>query len=167
MDRFKVVAMLVVLALVLPWAPGANAAQGKGKGHGKGKGYDKADKRPDDNDRDGGRQRRTATAPIFDPRDRDIIGGYYRNRYSNLPPGLAKRQGNLPPGLAKQLRRNGTLPPGLQKRLEPFPQDLTRQLPPLPADYTRGVIGDRAIIFNQRTRAIVDVIDLILHPQGR
>jgi hypothetical protein len=164
MDRFKVVAIIAVLALVLPWTAAANA--GQGKGHGKAKGHDKADNQ-DDKDRDGDRPRRAATVTIFDSRDREIIGGYYRNRSSNLPPGLAKRHGNLPPGLEKQLQRNGTLPPGLQKRLEPFPQDLSRQLPPLPADYTRGVIGDRAIILNQRTRAIVDVIEIIMHPQGR
>ena len=151
--------------------PVANASQGKGHG----KGHDKADKHDDgdrDNDRDDDRDRndnsrRSGTRPVFGPRDRDIISGYYGNRNSNLPPGLAKRNGNLPPGLAKQLRRNGTLPPGLQKQVEPFPRDLTQRLPPLPPYYTRGVIGDQAVVLDQRTQRIVDVIDLIMHPQGR
>ncbi len=108
---------------------------------------------------------RTA-APVFGPSDRDIIGGYYRNRYSNLPPGLAKRGGKLPPGLERQLERNGTLPPGLQKRLEPFPLELSRQLPPLSPDYTRGLIGGSAVIVNRRTRAIVDVIHNLLNSSG-
>ncbi len=103
------------------------------------------------------------TVPVFGPRDRDVIGGYYRDRSSNLPPGLAKRHGNLPPGLERQLRRNGTLPPGLQKRLHPFPADLSRQLPPLPSGYARGVIGGSAVIVNQRTREIVDVINNVLN----
>jgi hypothetical protein len=103
------------------------------------------------------------TGPVFGARARDVIGGYYRNRYSNLPPGLAKRAGNLPPGLERQLQRNGTLPPGLQKRLEPFPADLRRQLPPLPANYAYGVIDGSAIIVNQRTKAIVDVMYDILN----
>jgi hypothetical protein len=34
----------------------------------------------------------------------------FRNRYSNLPPGLAKGDGNLPQGLEEQLQRNGELP---------------------------------------------------------
>ncbi len=106
------------------------------------------------------------TGPIFGPRARDVIGGYYRNRYSNLPPGLAKRGGNLPPGLERQLQRNGTLPPGLQKRLEPFPADLRRQLPRLPANYAYGVIDGSAIILNQRTSTIVDVIYDILNRSG-
>jgi hypothetical protein len=108
---------------------------------------------------------RRVAAPVFGPRDRDIISGYYRTRYSNLPPGLAKRDGQLPPGLERQLERNGTLPPGLQKRIEIFPSDLNGQLPPLPYGYVRGLIGGSAIVFNQRTGAIVDVIqDLLIHP---
>jgi len=104
--------------------------------------------------------------PVFGPRARDIIGGYYRNRSSNLPPGLAKRGGNLPPGLEQQLQRNGTLPPGLQKRLEPFPPDLRRQLPRLPVNYAYGVIDGSAIIVNQHTNTIVDVLHDILNRSG-
>jgi hypothetical protein len=161
MGGSRMVVALLALTLALPWAAAAHASQGKGKG----KGHDKADKH--DSDRDDDKEYLRGTVYAFGPRDRDIISGYYRNRYSNLPPGLAKRNGNLPPGLAKQLQRNGTLPPGLQKRVESFPPDLIRQLPPLPSYYTRGVIGDQAIILDRRTRAIVDVIDLIMHPQGR
>jgi len=104
--------------------------------------------------------------PVFGPRALDVIGGYYRNQYSNLPPGLAKRGGNLPPGLERQLQRNGTLPPGLQKRLEPFPADLRRQLPRLPANYAYGVLDGSAIIVNQHTNTIVDVMHDILSRSG-
>src|SRR5262249_34475662 len=38
---------------------------------------------------------------IFSERDRQTIRSYFRGRYSNLPPGLAKRGGDLPPGLEK------------------------------------------------------------------
>lgn len=106
------------------------------------------------------------TVPVFGSRERDLIRGYYQNQYSNLPPGLAKRGGNLPPGLQKQLQRNGTLPPGLQKRLQPFPPQLSRQLPPLPANYTYGVIDGSAVIINQRTRQIIDVIQNVLIRSG-
>ncbi|MBE0657355.1 MAG: hypothetical protein IH602_06665 [Bryobacteraceae bacterium] len=106
-----------------------------------------------------------AAAPVFGSRDRDIISGYYRARRSTLPPGLAKRNGQLPPGLERQLERNGTLPPGLQKRIEVFPKELSRQLPPLPYGYVRGLIGGSAVVVNQQTGAIVDVIqNLLIHP---
>ncbi len=94
-------------------------AQGKGKGHNK----DQQQTAQDD-----GRGVRIT----FSGHDREIIENYYRDRNSNLPPGLAKRNGNLPPGLQKHLERDGTLPPGLQKRVAPFPEDLERRLPPIP-----------------------------------
>ncbi|MBE0658313.1 MAG: hypothetical protein IH602_11530 [Bryobacteraceae bacterium] len=108
-----------------------------------------------------------AAAPVFGSRDRDIISGYYRTRRSNLPPGLAKRNGQLPPGLERQLQRNGTLPPGLQKRIEVFPRELNRQLPPLPYGYVRGLLGGSAVVVNQRTGAIVDVIQNLLIDPGK
>ncbi len=108
---------------------------------------------------------RTAV-PVFRPRDRDIIRSYYRNRYSNLPPGLAKRDGQFPPGLERQLERNGTLPPGLQKRIEIFPLELSRQLPPLPRGYVRGLMGGSAIVVNERTGAIIDVIQNLVIQSG-
>lgn len=97
-------------------------------------------------------------AQVFGRRDRDIISGYYRNRQSNLPPGLAKRGGQLPPGLERQLKRNGTLPSGLQKHIEVFPPELNRQLAALPEGYIRGLIGDSAVVVDRRTGTIVDVI---------
>jgi hypothetical protein len=105
--------------------------------------------------------RRTEKA-LFTAQDRDVITGYYRNRYSNLPPGLAKRDGKLPPGLQRQLQQRGTLPRGLQKRIDPFPPELTQQLPVLSPGYTRGLIGGSAVVIDRRTRAIVDVIQNVV-----
>lgn len=93
-------------------------------------------------DRDGGW--------VFGDRDRRIIRDYFRNRYSNLPPGLAKRGGDLPPGLEKQIQRNGQLPPGLQKRVEPFPQDLVSQLPRVAERIRRVILGRRALMLDDR-----------------
>lgn len=155
------------LALGLSWVSGAEApssalgtAVARPGEASQDRGQPKADKKQK---RGRNQANPQATSPVFGPRDRDIINGYYRNRTSNLPPGLAKRGGDLPPGLERQLQRNGTLPPGLQKRLEPFPADLRRQLPPLPANYAYGVIDGSAIIVNQRTKAIVDVMYDILN----
>lgn len=98
---------------------------------------------------------------IFAPEERRIIHEYFQANTSNLPPGLAKRGGNLPPGLQKHLRRNGQLPPGLEKRVNPFPGELERRLPALPPIYRRGIIGDRAVIYDSNTNAILDVIQII------
>jgi hypothetical protein len=99
-------------------------------------------------------------AIVFAPTERRTIIQYYRGNYSNLPPGLAKRGGNLPPGLQRQVRRTGHLPPGLEKRVEPFPTELERRLPGLPPIYRRGIIGDRAVIYDPRTMSILDALSI-------
>src|SRR5579859_440969 len=94
--------LLVSTALALSVAMGTPAAlaQGNSQGHGKGNPHN------DDN--------RGSISISFGVHDREIIRDFYRDQYSNLPPGLAKRGGNLPPGLQKHLEHDGTLPPGLQ-----------------------------------------------------
>src|SRR5262245_22141754 len=83
---------------------------------------------------------------VFSPRDVRLIRAYYGPRYRGLPPGLQKK-----------LRRTGSLPPGWQKKLQPFPVVLERQLVVLPYGYRRVVIDGNAVLFDPRTRAIVDV----------
>jgi hypothetical protein len=95
---------------------------------------------------------------IFVGNDHDTIRNHFLDNQGNLPPGLAKRGGDLPPGLAKQLRRNGHLPPGLAKRFHPFPVELERKLPPLREGLVRGMIGFSAIIMNEKTSLILDVV---------
>lgn len=86
---------------------------------------------------------------------RGCLGG---DDYSNLPPGLAKKD-RLPPGLEKQLQRNGTLPPGLQKRVQPLPESCTVQLPKLPRDWSRVILSGRIILLDQ-TQRILDIFYL-------
>jgi hypothetical protein len=152
--------MAAVCGLVLTAAlPQAGLAQGNGKGKGHNKQAD-----PDDEDRESARGDKRGARIMFSVRDRETIRGYYQDRNSNLPPGLAKRNGNLPPGLQKHLERDGTLPPGLQKRVQPFPEDLERRLPPLPDTYRRVTLGVDILILDRRTQRIVDVIHDILRP---
>ncbi len=161
---------LFCLALLPP----STFAQGQGHGHGNQKHQDQDDDDDRDNernnDRDHDRHQDREHGPqhrvtiVFSSRDRDIVRDYYSDRYSNLPPGLAKRNGNLPPGLQKHLERGGTLPPGLQKRLTPFPEDLEARLPRLPSIYRRATIGMDVVILDRRTERIVDVIHDILRP---
>jgi hypothetical protein len=142
----RIVHVLLLLSLVCcSLAPG----QGKGKGKGKGNKHGEAALEPSQ-----GMGRR------FQPQETQIITGYYGSDTSNLPPGLAKRGGNLPPGLQKQLQRNGQLPPGLQKRLEPFPVVLERRLPPLPRGCRRVVVGSQALLIDDASNVVLDIVDL-------
>jgi hypothetical protein len=144
LKRIFLLIFMGILCVTLATQP--SWAQGKGKGKGKGK------------------QNQQNVQIIFRPGDRDIIRGFFRDRYSNLPPGLAKRHGNLPPGLQKHLERDGTLPPGLQKRLDSFPPELEARLPRLPDIYRRGTIGSDAVIIDRRTQRIMDIIHDIFAP---
>ena len=79
------------------------------------------------------------------------------------PPGLAKRNGNLPPGLQKRLQRNGRLPPGLESRFTPFPVEVERRLPPIPRGCVRGVLDGQAVIYDPKTRIVLDVLDIVMN----
>lgn len=137
------------------------SAVAQGNSHGRGHG--KAKHEQDQADDDSGYVR-AGVRIVFSSRDRDIIRDYYRDQYSNLPPGLAKRGGNLPPGLQKHLERDGSLPPGLQKRVQPFPSELERRLPPLPDEYRRVTLGVDILIVDRRTQRIMDIVRDILRP---
>lgn len=126
---------------VLPALAKQGNGQGKGHGNGNGQGH--------------GRQGETR----FGRDEVPMIVDYYRSS-GNLPPGLAKRGGNLPPGLQKQLRRNGTLPPGLQKRMYAFPPDLDRRLPPVCGGCRRAYLDGWALLINDATNVVLDIIDL-------
>jgi hypothetical protein len=78
-----------------------------------------------------------------------------------LPPGLAKRDGDLPPGLQKQLRKKGHLPPGLQKKVTALPLNLEGRLHPLEPGLKRGFLGGRAVIYNEKTAVVLDILDLL------
>ena len=124
------------------------ASFGQGKGNGKGK----------------HQQQKDSGRIVFTLQDQDVIRGYYHDRYSNLPPGLAKRGGNLPPGLQKHLERDGQLPPGLQKRVEPFPDELERRLPRLPNQYSHVTLSVNILILDRRTQRIMDIVRDVLRP---
>lgn len=138
----RVVAVVAVLFLF-----GIPVAAGQGKGQGKAKGRYKNHGGP-----------AVVAVDVFVDHDRPIIGDFLAGRSGgSLPPGLAKRGGNLPPGLAKQLYRKGHLPPGLEKKIYSFPVDIERRLSPLMPGLARGYIGGRAVIYNRKTSAILDV----------
>jgi hypothetical protein len=63
---------------------------------------------------------------------------------------------DLPPGLQKKLYRTGQLPSGWERRIRPFPYEIERRLPPLCFGCARGYMDGYAIIYQPRTRVIVD-----------
>lgn len=90
---------------------------------------------------------------------------YFRSCYGpntgNLPPGLQKhiaRTGHLPPGLEMQLERNGHLPPGLEKRLNPVSPCVTRRIGQLPVNTKLYLLGRDALLLNEHTHEIVDIL---------
>ena len=137
--------LIVLIALCLCGLPGV-AGDKKGKAHDKGK------------DSAADAHGPLVAVEIFVGADREIIREYVaRHPGDGLPPGLARRGADLPPGLAKQLRKKGRLPPGLQKKLAPFPPELEAHLRPLRPDLKRAFVEGRAVIYNGKTSAVLDV----------
>ena len=122
-----------VIVVSLAVAPAAIADRG-------GRGHEKHNK--EKNDKHG------HEAYYFRPSDRQVILTHYQ-------------PGTLPPGLAKKLARTGKLPRGWEKRFHPMPVIVERQLPPLEPYYRRGIIDGCAVVYDQRTRVILDVLQLV------
>jgi len=113
----------------------------------------------DEDDDDGDRREEDRRGDYtISAHDRVILRGCLDDNYSNLPPGLAKRN-SLPPGLQKHLQRNGTLPPGLQKRVQPLPEACEVQLPRLPREWERVILGSQIIVLDGR-QTIRDILEV-------
>jgi hypothetical protein len=119
-------------------------ADGQGKGKGKGK------KKPHEDSRDSDGQ-----SPYFRHEDLGPIAQYYGG------------PSNLPPGLRKKYYRTGALHPGWQNKMRPITPELVRRLPPQPPNCEFGYIDGVAIVYDRKTRIILDSIDLIGAAMGR
>jgi hypothetical protein len=115
------------------------------KDHGDGKGKGKKNRKEEHDDDKGGRR----DSRYFRNEDYAVVQRYYHGPR------------DLPPGLRKKYYRTGTLPPGWQKKLRPFPPELIRVLPPPPPNCQFGYVDGVAVVYDRRTRIIVDAIDLI------
>src|SRR5262249_47349237 len=113
-----------------------------GKDQGKGKGRNKHYQ--NDNDQGGDRD-----SHHFRREDYVVIQRYYDGPR------------DLPPGLRKKYYRTGKLPPGWEKKIRPFPVELVRVLPPPPPNCERGFIEGVAVVYDRKTRIILDTIDLV------
>jgi hypothetical protein len=95
------------------------------------------------------RYERPHESKFFRPSDRTVILNYY---------GGPRR---LPPGLARRLERGGSLPPGWERRFRPMPVVLVRELPPPCPTCSMGIIDNCAVVYDRRTRIILDVMALV------
>jgi hypothetical protein len=132
-DRRK---LLTALLAMFPLSSAFLLAKSHDKDHGKGK------KKEDDDDHE-------HDSRNFRGEDYGVIERYY-----NGPR-------NLPPGLRKKYYRTGTLPPGWQSKMQPFPPELVRWLPRPPPNCERGYIDGVAVVYDRKTRVILDSIDLV------
>jgi len=149
MNRRKLITALIGIGcLQVAFLP--VLAQGKGKGKGKGKGHD------ENNDNKQGNGPGNGPGPSYFRREDYVVV----QRYYTGPR-------DLPPGLRKKYARTGTLPPGWEKKIRPFPPELIRVLPPPPPNYDRGFIDGVAVVYDRKTRIILDSIDLIAAIAGR
>lgn len=141
---FLAVAVLAVALTPVCFGAGKDGNKGKGKGTGAAE-HDST----------------RVAVNIFAGGDREIIREYVaKYPQGELPPGLAKRGGDLPPGLEKHLRKKGRLPPGLQRKVTALPLDLEGRLHPLEPGLRRGFLEGRAVIYNQKTAVVLDILDL-------
>jgi hypothetical protein len=129
----------ILFVLVLSLAGGMLADQGQGKGKGK----------PDKNHNSQGAGNSASVDVRFSSSDTRIISNYYGNHLQQLPPGLQKK-----------VQRGGTLPPGWPKKVQAFPVDLERQLPPIPVGCRRVVYGPTAMLIQDATNVVLDIIEL-------
>jgi hypothetical protein len=140
MNRRALLIASLGVSLLSIWPVSATAYDGdKGKGKGKG------NKRDQDDDDQGQDQ----NSRHFRREDYAVVQRYYSGPR------------DLPPGLRKKYHRTGKLPPGWEKKIQPFPPELVRVLPPPPPNCERGYVDGVAIVFDRRTRIIMDSIDLI------
>lgn len=148
LKRFLKPALLAFLSTTLCVSYAAAQGNSQGHGHGHGNPHDQ-----DNAQQEGGNPH--GHGRYF----RDSDYGLMRQYYSGPT--------NLPPGLRKKYYRTGTLPPGWQKRFQPMPPVLVQQLPPVPAYCERGYVDGYAVVYDKRTRVILDAVDMIGALTGR
>ena len=132
------------IAFIAAAAGGALGKDKDDKQHGKGKGQK-------DKDKDQGEKH-------YENENR---GGYFRTEDYDYVRKYYGGPASLPRGLRKKYYRTGKLPPGWEKRFQPFPLVLVQQLPPPPPYYERGYLDGYAVVYDRRTRIIVDVLDIL------
>ena len=118
--------------------------------------HHKHDKDRDQDDDDEG------YGPYFTRQRVVIIRDYYTaEQLAGLPPGIRKhleRTGHLPPGLEKKFVVNSTLPTEYVNDFVPAPPELVTQFGPLPPDSRLYFYNGDAILLNQKTQAVLEIM---------
>jgi hypothetical protein len=102
-----------------------------------------------------------------DSRDGDRQSRYFRREDYGAIAQHYSGPRNLPPGLQKKYYRTASLPPAWQKKMQPFPPELVHQLPSPPPNCEFGYIDGVAVVYDRKTRIILDSIDLISAVMGQ
>lgn len=156
MRRYGTLGMLFGAVLYISLLGGHAFAgdHGEGKDHGNGNGHgNKHDREDYQGDENHGSHH--GHGKYFRDTDHELLERYYSGPR------------DLPPGLRKKYYRTGSLPPGWEKRFQPMPIIVVQQLPPVPVYYERGYLDGYAVVYDRRTRVIVDVVDLVGALTGR
>jgi hypothetical protein len=90
------------------------------------------------------------TYPAFRDAEVYVIHDYFR-------PG----SGHTAPAATKAPRIGKELPAELEKKIEDFPEALSKRLPPAPAGYRRVLCGRVALILQDNTNLVVDMLALL------
>lgn len=141
------------LGTILPIAAFAHASSFFDRDH-DGQGKQKGKDHNDDHHNGDSRGPAKGHVRYFRPEDRVVLGQYYPVQ-------------SLPTGLRKKYARTGTLPPGWQKRVQPLPVAVIEHLPPPPPNCVRGYVDGYAVVYDRRTRVILDTVDLVGALTGR
>lgn len=91
-----------------------------------------------------------AAMPEFSARDRELIHDYY---VEHRRAGTLEHQRRT---VGEKLERGERIPADIERRA--LPAELERRLTPLPALYRRAIIGADVVLFNRRTRVVVDIV---------
>jgi hypothetical protein len=95
--------------------------------------------------------------PVFSPKDRQIIEGYYNHLVGTLAPGSIN-QSPFPLGVERALTPNSHVPMQLEKDLQRLPPKLESQLTQITGDYARYTLGRHVVLVRKSDLAIGDII---------
>ena len=95
--------------------------------------------------------------PVFSPKDRQIIEGYYNHLVGTLAPGSINRS-PFPLGVERALTPNSHVPMQLEKDLQPLPPKLESQLTQITGNYARYTLGRHVVLVRKSDLAIGDII---------
>src|SRR5947209_2633126 len=93
---------------------------------------------------------------VFSKHDREAIRMYYSNTDSRQGAIVEHRAVRLV--LRNRLQRNSTVPLTSENHLKPLATDVERSLQSLYSGYSRGMIGPDAVIVQDHTQRIMDII---------